>query len=371
VRGEEMNKKIIIPAILIVALVAGVGITKNIKNASTVEAEPNTSIAVKTENVKVGSIVDEVYTIGEVTPEKVFQVNPMVTGKVSEVYVEVGDRVKKDQILYKMDMSEFNIETSSQIEQVKNNLAIVKDQFDLAKKSFEDTSKLYESKAVAEYAYDQAKLQYESAEKNYENVLNSYDTAIASIGEKNDYYVIKSPIDGLVTGKTVEVGMTGSPQSGVTVIVTDPLIVKGTITSKHINKVEVGQPVRVQIATTESELEGKISAVSYSAKNGSYPIEVNIELEDELVKPGMYAELFINVNTEDEATLISEKALIVDGNAKYVYKVVEDKAVKVEVEKVLEEKEIIQVTGDLKAGDKIVTIGKENIVDGTKLTIVE
>ena len=367
------QKKIIVSIIVIVAVIAGIGIV-NSKNNGGIQVEAdglNQGVAVKVEEVRTGTIVDEVYTIGEVTAEKVFQVNPMVNGKVSEIYVEVGDTVSKDQVLYKMDMTEFNIDTSSQVEQVKNNLQIVKDQYELAKKSYEDTKKLYEENAVSEYTLDQSKLQYESAELNYQNVSNSQDTAIASISEKRDYYIIKSPVDGLVTGKTIEEGMTGSPQTGVTVIVADTLVVKGTITSKYINKVEIGQSARINVGTTDSELKGKISAVSYTASNGSYPIELSLELEDEMIKPGMYAEIYINTNTEENATLINERALITKGSEKYVYKVVENKAVKVEVEKILEEKETIQVTGDLKAGDEIVTIGKENIADGTKLTIVE
>lgn len=368
----KKNLKITIIGIVGVAILVSAGlIIKSKSNNIPIVDAANDSVLVKAEPAAKGTITDKVFTIGEIEPMKSFEVNPMTAGTVKKVYVEVGDTVKKDQVLYELEMDEFNIEMNSQKTQLTNGLNVSKNAYELAKKTYEDMQKLHIEKAVSDYDLENSKLKYESAQQDYKNVQNNYNTLLASISEKEDYYIIKSPEDGIVTSKTVEEGMSVTQQNGMTVIADDTLKVSSSVTSKHINKIEEGQEVLINVSTAEVSLKGTVSSISYSAQNGSYPIEIDIEDSNQGIKPGMYAELYINTNSRENTLLISEKAIITRDNEQYIYTINDNQAKKVIIKKGIEDGEMVEISGDIKAGDMVITTGKDKITDGAFIKLAE
>ncbi len=364
-----MKKKNILIA-TVGLIVVGSLVVNGLGNKKMPVIEEAQSIPVKTEKINISNMQEEVYAIGEVMAEKVFYVNPVVNGEISDIYVSVGDQVEKDQVLYKVDMTEFNLDINSQSLQLSNNLEIVKEQYELAEKNYKDTKQLFEQDAVSEYQMDQAETQLESAKVNYENVENSYQTMLASTNEKSDYYIIKSPTAGIVTAKTIEEGMVASPQSGVTIMASETLIVQSSVATKNINNVEIGQEVSIAIGESE-DLLGEVIEISYASENGSFPIKVMISESTEMIKPGMYTEMRIITNDKQSVLIAPINAIINVDDETYIYKVEDNRAIKEIVKKGIMQNGYVEIEGSIAAGDEIITIGKEMIKEDIEILIVE
>ncbi len=368
----KKNLKIAILGIVGVAVLVSAGfVIKSKSNDIPIADAANDRVLVKAEAAIKGTITDKVFTIGEIEPAKSFEVNPMTAGTVKKVYVEVGDTVMKDQVLYELEMDEFNIEMNSQKTQLTNGLNVSKNAYELAEKTYKDMQKLHVEKAVSDYDLENAKLKYESAEQDYNNVQNNYSTLLASISEKKDYYIIKSPEDGIVTSRTVEAGMSVTQQNGMTVIADDTLKVTSSVSSKHINKIEEGQEVLIHVSTAEVSLKGTVSSISYSAQNGSYPIEIDIIDSSGVIKPGMFAELYIYTNSRENTLLIPEKAIIAKDEEQYVYTINDNQAKKVIIKKGIEDNDMVEISGDIKEGDMVITTGKDKITDGAYVKLAQ
>lgn len=370
-------KKILIMTILLSLILFGIiktipnnALKNNNLNDNNINITQNTvATPITIYKVKRGQINDSIFTLGEVAPSKIYDVNSKINGKVKKVYFKVGDIVKKNDLLFEMETSVFNSDKITNLNKLKN-------QVDLAKKSLEDslntlnnTKSLYESGAVSKDQLEKVILNYENTLNNYKNALSAYNNMEINYNNQNDYYKVKSPIDGIITSKNIEEGMFASVNNGFKIISNNNLIIKATIASKYINSIHENQDVEIYINSIDRNYLGKVSTISYSAKNGSYPIEISIINSDKYIHTGMYSELNIKLNTKENVLLVPINSIVNENNETFVYKIVDNKAIKVIVQEGIINENLAEILGNLKENDIIAVKGKEYLKNGTKITI--
>ncbi len=178
-----------------------------------------------------------VYGSGYVNSKEHVVVKSQVSGYVKEVLVEEGQPVKKGQLLAVVDPSTIDAslqeararlvliqerlkEGSDYLKTFQSALESAKINLERAKSAYERRERLFAQGLIPKEAYEQAKSAYESAQKEYERALSSYRDAILSLRAERDAtyaqikrleverekYFIRSPIEGFVLKKWVNVG---------------------------------------------------------------------------------------------------------------------------------------------------------------------
>lgn len=369
-----MNKKaIIITAALAIGLGAVVLPRINAQTNVTQVNFENTSYTtpVKVETPDIGEISEHVYSIGHISSDDIYTVSPKIQGEVARINFKVGDSVKKGDVLYTLSSSDFNRDKDSNLSQLKSSLDNAKISYDDAKRNYDNALELFNSGSMSQKDLDNTKTMLENSKNNYQSTLEKYKNTSDTYSSNGDNYIIKSPTSGVVTKINMSVGMNISNQNYFEIESSGRKIVSVTVSSSEINKIATGQDVSINVPTVKKQLSGVVREISYSGTNGSYPVTIEIDNDNELYT-GMYAEAYISVKQSTGALTVPVTSLMedADGNS-YVYVVEGDIAVKKEVKTGLSENGKVEILSGISGDMKVVTVGKEYIEDNSKVTVTE
>lgn len=249
--------------LLVVGALAAVSCgSKSSKGGQVATAEveiPNVEVA----TVAARDVEQQVLFTGNVEAEAVNNIAPQSPRRISEIRYDVGDHVKKGELLVSLDNSA---------------LVQAKAQMENAKIEYERTEELYKIGGVSKSEYDARRLQYEVGKATYENLLEN-TTLIA-------------PISGIVTARNYDKGdMTG----GLPILVVEqirPVKIMINISESLFAKVRKGMKVYITLeAYGDEKFEGSISRIYPTINNTTrtFQAEVTIPNNDERVRPGMFA----------------------------------------------------------------------------------
>lgn len=369
------GKSKIIACAILAGIVIFTGMAKGgLENSNTDSMEIKNAadqVPVTVEVAKQGTISDELYTIGQAAPSSTYNVNAKASGEVGRVNFDVGDTVRKGDVLFTVDMDSLNIDRDKNIAQLSNGVEQTKIAYDNALKTYEDKKTLFKSGAVSDYDLEDARISAENAKISYDNAVKNLNSTSSSYAKQSENYVIKSPVSGVVTKRSVNPGMFATSQDGFTVIVKDSMVIEGSIASKYVNSVQPGQKATIYINTLDRTYSGEVASVSYTAKKGSYPVEISIVDDDKRIQPGMYAEISIQTGSNEGAVLIPKSAVISEGSKDYVYVVDESNAAhRTPVDIGISNNGDVEIIEGISSGMQVVVEGKEFLDDG-KLVMIQ
>ncbi len=321
-------------------------------------------VSIDSDAVKKGEIENTVFTIGTIDPVEIFDVNAKVSGTVLKANFEVGDHVNKDDVLFTIDKANFETTRDASLSQLKNSLEQARTSRDKAQDDYDKELQLFETGAASQSSLDSAKIALDNAVIAYNNAASSYNSQAANYSDQLDNYVQKSPVSGVIVSKNISKDIYASTQNGYSIITEDAFVVNATISSKYVKSIAKGQKASIYVNTIDKQYTGEVLSVSSVGKNGSYPVEISIAGDDNLMS-GLYSEIEISVDSVKDAMLIAKKALIYEGDKVYVYKINDDNTVKkVEIQVGIVNGEHVQLISGLNEGDKVVTLGKEYVTEG-------
>ena len=327
------------------------------------EAEELVKIPVEVERVELTNINESFYNLGTVEAGRTYTLNALVSADVEDVYVQVGDVVQKGDLLYTLEMDDFKTNRTSQLSGVKTQLDSAKIQRDSAQKSYNDTKILYDQGAVSKSALTQTEDALESAQISYNNALTSYNTTQSTLSSSEEKYIVTSPIDGIVTARSVEEGQFATTQNGMTVSEYNPVKISFSVPGARIDEAFVGQVAHIDFPTQDLSLEAKLSTLNLSGKGGGYPAEIELDNTDQKFLPGMIAEVYLETNRVEEAVVVMKNTVLEDEMGAYVFVVVGDNAQRVEVTRGLEDGDLVQIIGSISENDQIVIKGQQYLKD--------
>lgn len=284
---------IIIAAIIILLLVL-------LKNSQKVESKKEILIPVKIIKPIKGNL-QKIYRIsGYIESENMVTVLPKISGTLLSLNFDVGDFVKKGDIIGEID-SEPYLLTMKQAESAYLS----------AKSTYERIDKLYKSKATSKQNYEQAKSQYEAYKSQYELAKLNYE-----------YTKIKAPIDGVVIEKHSSVGSLVAPQIPIMTIANlNKLVVKAKIPEKYYYlflKKEKSFKIWIDIpALNKKNIKVLLKTISpyISPDTKNFSVKCIIPEKIEGLSPGMFIYISFVLDEKDNIyylpfeTLVSEKYL--------------------------------------------------------------
>ncbi len=279
----------------------------------------------KTERVERRTISTQVEASGLIKPVKTVNIGAQVSGQIKEIYVDYNSEVKKGQLLAQIDPSLFE----SQVQKAQGDLLAaqanytqVKSVLDFQQKNYQRYQNLYKKNYVSKSDLDLAQSDYYSnlAKLNAQSAQISQaranlDNAVTNLG----YCKIVSPVDGVVITRNVDVGQTvaSSFQTPTLFEVAQDLTkmqIEVNVSEADIGKVEEGQKVEYTLDGYPDKIfEGKVSQVRISPTTVSnvvtYSVIVSVDNLDNILKPGMTANVSIITGRSENTLSVSSLAL--------------------------------------------------------------
>ena len=291
---------------------------------------------VKTAKAEVADVQVRVTEVGSVEPDVKVDVKSVLSGKVVELMVREGDRVKRGQVLARVEP---DVNQARDLSQVKNAVSEADIALNEAKATYERNRGLLaqgllsaQAGLESETRYRQAKASRDSAMDKYRIVEESgVPIAVASVGTMQRLNVT-SPMDGVVIRRPVELGDT--VMSGVssfnagTVLMTvadiETMIIKAGINEVDIGKVRLEQPVKVTLdAYPKVRFAGKILRIAPAArleeKVKVFDVEIAIEHQGAELRTGMTANIDILGEKRAKVLTVPVEAIFKKDDTEVVY----------------------------------------------------
>jgi HlyD family secretion protein len=313
-------KKRIILGILVIVVITGVVLAMTVfKNGK------ETGTIYKKEALKKGTVEALVVTTGTLNPVTIVDVGSQVSGKIKNLFVDFNSKVTKGQILVELDQELFITRlqqneanynsTVASLEKSKVTLENTKKRLDRTKSLFENDLVSFEEMDSADVAYWNAQADLKSAEARLEQAQSVLDTSKVDL----TYTVIRSPIDGVVINRNINIGQTvaASLQAPVLFQIANDLAkmqVECSVDEADIGRVKEGQKVRFGVdAFPSDEFQGTVSQVRYSPvvqqNVVTYTTIVEVENPELKLMPGMTATISIITGEARNVLLVPNSAL--------------------------------------------------------------
>lgn len=282
-------------------------------------------------------------------------VSPETNGQVKKIHVEEGQRVTKGQLLVSLNT-----------EAVRSGIAEVRSGLDLARTVYERRKDLWEKKIGSEIQFLEARTNKESLE----NRLKSLEAQLA-MSE------IKAPISGIVEKIDRKEGELAMPGMELLYIVNlQRMRVNAELAESYLGRVKAGDPVEISFSSyPDKKIEARIQRISNAVnpKNRTVTIEVELENDDESVKPNMMASLTINDFVDEQALVVPAIVIKNDMQGRFVY-VVEgsgDSAVarKIYIDVAMTENGQTRITKGLEVGQQVIVVGYNQISNGMAIRL--
>src|SRR6202140_488929 len=381
------------------------------------EKEPEVSVqTTPAEKEDISQIVNEEAVI---FPLQQATVAPKITSTIKEFYVQRASKVKKGQPLARLENADLAAAAESsrgdyeqaeaaytttvasslpqQIQKAQLDAESAKSAYDAAEKVYNSRKDLFQQGALprreldaAEVALVAARSQNEQAQKQLadlqrigkEQALKSAEAQRLSAEGKYhgaaaqlSYSGIKSPIDGVVTDRPLNVGdVATANQPLLTVMNISRLIAKGHIPQSEAAQLKVGNPAKLKVPGMDDPIEGKVTLVSPALDPGSTTIEVWVEAKkaNPNLRPGITVQVAMTAKTVKDAVVVPAAAVYKnpEGNGNYVLVAgTDDKAHMKPVQVGIRNGEDAQIASGINPGDPVITSGGYAVPDGTKIKV--
>lgn len=299
-------------------------------------------------------------------PQHVAHIFSPVTGRVTQILVDLGARVQKGQPLVAIDSPDVGIASAD----LGKALADVQ----AAEHELTRQRELYAAHATSQRELETAQDNFSKARAELERSRQkSRLLRNATLDTVSQAFVLRSPIDGEVTARNVNPGVEvqgqysgGTSLELITVGELDPVWVMADVFEMDVGRVKVGNPVTVQsIAYPDQQLAGRVDWVSGSLDPTSHTAKIRCTLanHDRLLKPEMYATVMIDIGGPtalalprtallrlgDHTVVFTRDGQAPSGKERFVRRTV--------VTQDEEPGDLVAVTAGLKAGEEVVTKG--------------
>jgi len=294
-------------AIVVVALLVGQGI----------ERKDTTDVTV--DRVERATIVSKVSGPGRVRAETTVQISSSLMGRIVDLRVDEGDVVSEGDLLLRLD----DVYYSSQVEQARAGVERTRAELTKAKRELQDAEEQFAKELISEKEHSD----FVAVEASYRQALEEARALLRAAEDQLDKTVFYSPIDGVITSLAVEEGenvVTGTMNQPGTVIMTisdlSNMEVEAEIDETDIVDVAVGQGAEVDVeALADTLLAGEVTEVGNSGIASMAGTEqevtnflVTVLLDDVHpgLKPGMTATVDVVTATRENALNVPIQSVV-------------------------------------------------------------
>lgn len=302
----RLNKKRLAFAVGLLALVVG--------GASYLQANQEPVVPPSryhTMTADIGDITQTVTATGTINPVALINVGSQMSGTVAELHADFNDHVKKGQVLLKLDPTIFN----AGVRKAQAGLASADASLRLAQATFERNERLVAQNYMSALVLDQARRELDVSRANFE--LSKAELAHAQADLDNS--VIRAPIDGVVIKRTIDLGQTVAAAFSTPNLFQIAQDLTKMQIDTNVSEADVGalkneQAARFVVdAYPDREFEATMRQFRLAATVAQNVVTYNVVLDvanrEELLKPGMTAQVRLMVGNRPRVLRIPTAAL--------------------------------------------------------------
>jgi len=331
-------------------------------------------IPVEAMEVKPTVIKDQLFSVSSLKAKETILAQSSIEGTVKNVFVKVGESVEKGRPLFAVDGEDLNEKLELNIKQAATQLQQAQVIYENVVKRFNNVKKLYSEGAVSKNEYDGTEEEFKKARLDHQLAEKNHSTALISSKTNLKKLIINSPIKGTVADINVKKGELLGGESGVKIIIDDRIVTKISVTEDMIDTINTEISGKIYVPSIDKSFNSKVVKINQEidSVSATYPVTLEITDKIEAIRAGMYAEITLDIEEIKDQILVPQKSVVLEGEKAYIYKLIgEEKVKKVFVEKGIEVDGKVQITGDIKFGERIVTKGKHFISEESKIQVVE
>lgn len=323
------------------------------------------AVPVQVEQVESGEIAEVVTATGTVSALHDVLISSETAGTIAELHVQVGDEVNRGDLLVQVDPELKQLA----MEQAEAALQQARAAYEKAEKDFERNEKLYDNKDISAHVFETARLQRDSAHAALLTARANLKIAERQLRDTG----IRSPANGLVAARMVDIGSTvaaGSPVAKVVDI--SKVKIKFGVPERDVVKLEKGQAANIGVSALPGQtLNGEVTAVGPQADlaTRTFPVEVLVANPDQKLRAGMIADVTVVTRARSAVPLLPRRALLERSGETLVFVVRNGIAEKRTPVLGLDKEEHVAVEKGISAGETVVVLGQENLVDGSRVEI--
>lgn len=326
------------------------------ETTTTVASAESEEAVIKTITLDKKMIARSVDYTASILAYEELQLAPSTVGRIDELYVEVGDRVKKGDKLFLMDRTTY-YQTKLQFMSYATDLARM------------DTLLL--SGSITKQQYDQMKTQYDVAKSNLDYL------------EKNT--LMEAPFDGIITGKYYESGelYSGSPSAAsggksavITLMQINTVKINVSVSEQYLPLIKKGMKAVVKSDVYQDQVfEGRVSLIypTVDATTRTFQIELEVPNRGELLRPGMFARVSMDLGTQEAFAVPANVVLMQEGtNTRYIFLEKDGVAQRVNVQLGKRFDDLVEISAEeLADGVNVISEGQAKLTSGDKVKVVK
>jgi membrane fusion protein (multidrug efflux system) len=311
---------------------------------------PAAPVAVSARVLRPDRLENAITSTGNVLANEDVEIRSEVMGKIVRIAFKEGARVRKGELLVKIDDSELRakeIQAAAHLKLAEDNEFRMRKQLEI--------------EAVSQKDYDQAASELALA-KGDAQLLK------AQLAKTE----LRAPFNGVVGLKQVSEGAYVSPNTLITTLQEiDPVKLDFAVPGKYFGYVKPGQPIGFTIQGSDTRFQGKIYAVDPRIDPASRTLRLRALCPnaDGRVLPGAFATIEMTLQTVESALTVPSEALSADARGAKVFLFRGGKAEPRPVQAGLRTDSLVQITNGLAAGDTVITSGVVQIRPGAPVTL--
>ncbi|WP_442795216.1 efflux RND transporter periplasmic adaptor subunit [Pelobium manganitolerans] len=350
-------KKVIVPIIAIVAAVVIIGwvLSNNKKKneeKTAIVAANDGAVAVRAAVAERKQVNLDFSANGTFAPSQDLTFSAENSGRVTKITVDEGSRVSRGQVLAYIDDELLDVSVRNAEATYQNAL-----------RDLERYESSYKTGGVTQQQLDQAKLGLSNAKANLQQ-------AKRRLSDAN----IKSPINGIVNKRFIEQGAFVAAGTQLFEIVdVSKLKLALTVNETQVANLKLGDRVKIKSNVfPDQDFAGKITFIAPKANESlNFPVEIELTNSNGKIKAGMYGTAIFEFPKQAPALTVPRAAFVgsVSSNKLFVLQDSVAKERKVIAGRILAEQ--VEILDGLKEGEKVITSGQINLVDGTKVSVIK
>jgi HlyD family secretion protein len=269
----------------------------------------------------IGTIIKKTVATGTVKPRQEIDITPKVSGIISDIYVEPGQQVQKNDAIAKIQI----IPDMLNLNNAESRLNKAKIHFQSMEKEYQRARQLYEKKILSESDFLNYEMNFKNAEEEMEYAQNNLQLIKEGITKKSgntSNTIVRSTISGMILAVPVKVGNSViesnnfNPGTTISTVANmNDMMFEGKVDESEVGKIHEGMKLILSIGAIEQEkFEAELEYISPKGieENGAIQFEIRADVklrEKHFIRAGYSATADIVLDRRDSVMIIQESLL--------------------------------------------------------------
>jgi RND family efflux transporter MFP subunit len=357
------------------------GCSRGKQPETTTQAPVEQAIAITTKPVEIRELRRTVEMVGTLNGWEEVTISNEMAGTIEKILVDLGDRVKRGQLLIRFDQREARLaqaQAEANLEAGKKALAQAQAEWRDADVNLKRIKELYKEGVIATSQLDVAQSRFDAVEAQVrarEADLDRFRALVDLAKKRLSDTDIVAPIAGEVRQRLVSIGETIKEKTPMLqLVITDPLKFQGTVPERFAPEIKTEQPVDVQVEAFAGKIfPGVVQRVSpaVDVQTRSLALEARVPNPERLLKPGFFAKGSIFIGVNPQAVFVPEEAVYLYVGISKVFVVHDGVAQEKQVKTGLRREGWVEIAEGIQAGDVVATSSLPQLYQGAKVKVMD